>query len=73
MKKNILDDLDLSDDGTESSDFTEFDPKATKENGKASKDPDLETGKVKLAFGREMSGDHIAYGVHFGKKSPNAI
>ena len=46
MKKNILDDLDLSDDGTESSDFTEFEPKARKDNNKASKDPDLETGIV---------------------------
>lgn len=42
-KKNLLDDLDLSDDGTESSDFTEFEPKGMKESQKISKDPDLET------------------------------
>lgn len=42
-KKNLLDDLDLSDDGSESSDFTEFEQEVIRGGQKIPKDPDLET------------------------------
>ena len=48
--KNLLEDLELSDDGTESSDFTEFEPKATTQGRRTRRDPDLETGTCTVKF-----------------------